>query len=260
VNIERLRRRVAFEAARLIYAREETQYGRARRKAVERLTTGVVSPCDLPNHREIRRCVHAIERSNQKEQARLLAESNADRAAGRPATAGEKAVDRFRVYEFLLLPLEHVEQSPEDHPEGDALYHSLQVFELARQRLPYDEEFLLAALLHDVGKAIDRREHVAAALEALAGVISLRTAWLIEHHVEALAIGEGTLGVRRRRRLEADDSFEELTILAECDRGGRAVGMVVPDVHEAIECLRRLADACDPPDEASCLARPPAVS
>ena len=58
-------------------------------------------------------------------------------------------------------------QPPKTHPEGDVLYHSLQVFELARQALPYDEDFLLAALLHDVGKAIDRREHVAAALEAL---------------------------------------------------------------------------------------------
>ena len=67
------------------------------------------------------------------------------------------------------------------------LYHSLQVFELAREELPYDEEFLLAALLHDVGKAIDPREHVAAALEALEGFITPRTAWLIEHHDEALA-------------------------------------------------------------------------
>ena len=40
-------------------------------------------------------------------------------------------------------------------PEGDALYHSLQVFALASDRLPYDEEFLTAALLHDVGKAIN---------------------------------------------------------------------------------------------------------
>ena len=41
---------------------------------------------------------------------------------------------------------------------------SLQVFELARERRPYDEEFLLAALLHDIGKGLDPADHVAAAL------------------------------------------------------------------------------------------------
>ena len=77
------------------------------------------------------------------------------------------------------------------------LYHSLQVFELAREELPYDEEFLLAALLHDVGKAIDRREHMAAGLEALDGFITPRTAWLIEHHMDAHALRDGTLGAGR---------------------------------------------------------------
>ena len=42
----------------------------------------------------------------------------------------EERVDRFQVYEALLLPLEQVKESPKYHPEGDALYHSLQVFEL----------------------------------------------------------------------------------------------------------------------------------
>ena len=67
----------------------------------------------------------------------------------------EEPADRFLAFALLLQPLEKVQQDRDSHPEGDALYHSLQVFELARQELPYDEEFLLAALLHDVGKAID---------------------------------------------------------------------------------------------------------
>ena len=108
----------------------------------------------------------------------------------------ENQVDRFQVYESLLLPLEQVKQDRRYHPEEDALYHSLQVFEFARNALPYDEEFLLAALLHDVGKAIDPADHVAAGLEALEGFITARTAWLIRHHMEAQWMHEGKLGVR----------------------------------------------------------------
>ena len=47
---------------------------------------------------------------------------------------------------MLLLPLERMRQNPKCHPEGDVLYHSLQVFDLACDAQPYDEEFLLAAL------------------------------------------------------------------------------------------------------------------
>ena len=167
MSLDRLRRRVAFEAAKLIYAHEETQYGRAKMKAARRLVSGQVKPDDLPCNREIRRCIQTIARTSRAEQEQLLTQVSADRALGRPTEADENTLDRFRTYELLLAPLEDVMQSPENHPEGDVLYHSLQVFELARQKLPYDEEFLLAALLHDVGKAIDRRDHVAAGLEAL---------------------------------------------------------------------------------------------
>ena len=153
----------------------------------------------------------------------------------------EDRVDRFQVYESLLLPLENVKESPKYHPEGDALYHSLQVFELARDELPYDEEFLLAALLHDVGKAIDREDHVAAGLDALVGFITDRTAWLIEHHMVAQGALDGTLGARARRRLQQSENYQELLLLAECDRDGRQVGVTVGELDEALEYLRDLA-------------------
>ena len=142
---------------------------------------------------------------------------------------------------MLLAPLETVKQDPERHPEGDALYHSLQVFALARDALPYDEEFQLAALLHDVGKAIDPREHVAAAVTALEGHVTQRTLWLIEHHPEATALRDGTLGARARRRLEAHEDYDNLLLLGACDRDGRQQGAQVPDLEDALEHLQELA-------------------
>lgn len=246
MSSERLRRRVALDAARLIYACQETQYSRAKRKAVRRLTAAEVEASDLPDNREIRKHLRAFDRALPNEREQLLRECLETAGRG-PLSQEERGelLDRFRIYELLLLPLERVPQPPEEHPEGDVLYHSLQVFELARQALPYDEEFLLAALLHDVGKAIDPRDHVAAGLEALEGTVTLRTAWLVEHHVDALLLAAGTLGIRHRRRLAAAESFDELMLLAACDRRGRAVGMAVPDVQEAIGYLRDLSQQCD---------------
>ena len=186
----------------------------------------------------------AIERANIGELERLLEREYPGVPLQQAVLEAQSKIDRFQMYEILLLPLEKVKESPKHHPEGDTLYHSLQVFDLARDELPYDEEFLLAALLHDVGKGIDRRDHVTAALEALEGLISPRTAWLIEHHLDAHALREGTLGARARRRLEASDDFDELLLLGECDDQGRMPGVEAPDVEDAIDYLRELAATC----------------
>ncbi len=100
---------------------------------------------------------------------------------------------------------------------------------------------MLAALLHDVGKAIDREDHVAAGLDALDDFVTQRTAWLIEHHMLAHKILDGTLGVRARRRLQQSESYQELRLLAECDRDGRQVGVAVCELDEAIDYVRELA-------------------
>ncbi|MEM6855367.1 MAG: HD domain-containing protein, partial [Planctomycetota bacterium] len=99
---------------------------------------------------------------------------------------------------------------------------------------PWDEEFLLAALLHDVGKAIDPHDHVVAGLEALDGLISDRTAWLIEHHMHAHAIQDRTIGHRVQRRLVEHPDYDDLLLLGECDRAGRKRGVAVPTVEEAM--------------------------
>ncbi len=236
---DQLRRQVAFEAARLLYAREENEYHRAKLRAARQVYGGDFSSADLPRNREIRDQILQFARADRRE---LLPEQLGRMPELLPAE--EEPGDRFLAFALLLQPLEKVRQDRDSHPEGDALYHSLQVFELARQELPYDEEFLLAALLHDVGKAIDSRDHVTAALEVLEGLITPRTAWLIEHHQEALTYGQGALGARLRRRLQAAEDFDELLLLARCDRGGRQVGMAVPDVQEALQYLRELAEMC----------------
>lgn len=158
--------------------------------------------------------------------------------------ASEERIDPFQIYELLLIPLERVKQSKKHHPEGDMLYHSLQVFDLARDERPYDQEFLLAALLHDVGKAIDPTDHVYAGLEALGDSITPRTAWLIEHHMTAHAVRNSTIGARARRRLEASEDFEELMLLEECDDAGREPAYDAPDIDEALDYLRELETMC----------------
>jgi predicted HD phosphohydrolase len=362
----KLRKQIAWEAARLMYLREESEYYRAKQKAAARLCQGWLKPADLPSNREIRDEIQVFARIHEGDartshlremriealrmmrilcrfRPRLIGSTltghvrqgsdidlhvfsdsieavcatlegeglrfdverkrvrkhdeerifthvhvedrfafeltiyNADQAhyvfkssiTGKPIerasipeleqllereypgidlsdelAGAENRVDRFQIYEMLLLPLEKVKQSNKYHPEGDALYHSLQVFDHARDELPYDEEFLLAALLHDVGKAIDPEDHVRAGLEALAGFVPPRTAWLIEHHMEGHALRDGTVGARARRRLEACQDYEALMLLAQCDKRGRVRGAEAPELHEAIAYLRELAKMC----------------
>ena len=183
----------------------------------------------------------AIERASISQLEQLLELEYPDMNLNDALAEADEAIDRFQEFYSLLLALEEVKQHPKYHPEGDALYHSLQVFDLACDERPYDEEFLLAALLHDVGKALDPYAHVESGLEALTGLITERTAWLIAHHMEAHKIADQTIGARARRRLEANENYEDLLLLGECDRGGRCQGVRTTSLEDALDYIRSLA-------------------
>jgi predicted HD phosphohydrolase len=182
----------------------------------------------------------AIERASIRELEELLAREYPDLDLETELDEEASRIDPYQMFRMLLLPLEEVKQSPRYHPEGDVLYHSLQVFELAKDYRPYDEEFLLAALLHDVGKGLDPGDHVAAGLDALEGLITERTAWLIGHHMDAHDLQTGQISPALKQELKGSPDFEDLMLLRELDDAGRVPGAVVGTVDEALAFLREL--------------------
>jgi predicted nucleotidyltransferase len=182
----------------------------------------------------------AIERASIRELEEFLRKEYPDLDVEDQVQEAVHAEDPYLTFRRLLEPLESVRQSPRHHPEGDVLYHSLQVFELAREHRPYDIEFLQAALLHDVGKGLDPHDHVRAGLEALEGLISERTAFFIEHHMNALELKTGTLGHKMTQRLRASEDFDDLMLLRDLDTAGRVPGAMVCELDEALDFLKAL--------------------
>lgn len=131
----------------------------------------------------------------------------------------------------LLLALDGVRQSPRYHPEGDALYHSLQVFDLARRETD-DRGLWAAALLHDVGKAVGSAEHDATGADMLDGLVSPRVVWLVRHHLDLLERPAHT-----KRRLRGTRALADLVRLRRWDTGGRSPTATVLSPELAIAML-----------------------
>ena len=185
-----------------------------------------------------------IERASIAELEQFLAHEYPELSLEEGLAAEEDHVDRFQVYRALLLPLEHVTESKKHHPEGDALYHSLQVFDLGARPAPLRRRI-------SIGGAAPRRGEGDRSVRSPSpwgwkhcSYITERTRWFIEHHMEAHGVHDGTLGVRARRRLEESEDFEELLLLGECDRAGRVAGVSAPDLDDALESIRELARTC----------------
>ena len=220
-SADKLRQRIAEEAARMVANGSDAT--RSRFRAARRVARGWVPEEQLPSHDQVRREV--------------------SRASGRAGGAARPGDDRLDTIADLVRMLEHVKQDPVKHPEGDVLDHTLQVFDRVYEERPFDEELLTAALVHDLGRAIDRADPVAAGVSALGDLITERTRWLVESLEAATAHGNQTLGMRARQRLESHADFLDVLLLAECDRKACIRGYDAVSLDEAIAILRELVDA-----------------
>src|SRR5688572_2002047 len=70
MNASKLRRQIAWEAARLMYERRESEYYRAKMKAARHVCRTWVKPADLPSNAEIRDEIQAIARMYEGENRR----------------------------------------------------------------------------------------------------------------------------------------------------------------------------------------------
>ena len=62
MNRSKLRRQIAWEAARLMYSRQESEYYTAKKKAAQQICKGWVKPADLPSNVEIRDQIEMLAR------------------------------------------------------------------------------------------------------------------------------------------------------------------------------------------------------
>lgn len=130
-----------------------------------------------------------------------------------------------------LLALEEVQQDPVYHPEGDALYHSLQVFGHAFEETE-DRELWAAALLHDIGKAVDGPRHAQLGASWLEDDFSPRVVWLVRHHMDLLYAP-----IRTRRRLRGSQQLRDLEMLRRWDLAGRVPDAWVMEPEDALASL-----------------------
>jgi hypothetical protein len=133
----------------------------------------------------------------------------------------------------LLTPLHRVHQHPRYHPEGDALYHSLQVFQLAYKACD-DPQLWAVALLHDIGKAVNTSQHAKIGADELEGLLSSRIVWLIRHHLHLLKAAR-----RTRHWLRNTPQLRELEQLRAWDLKGRSPHATVFSPKKAIDILMK---------------------
>lgn len=136
----------------------------------------------------------------------------------------------------------HTQENSGHHPEESVLSHLLQVADIAFKE-SYDLDLILAAMLHDIGKALSARDHPEHSLALLEGHISNKTEWLIANHMRMLYLLDGrTKKLKKIYTLLESPWITDLILLARWDKMGRVAGLGLEFDRDAIE--KSLLKAC----------------
>lgn len=132
----------------------------------------------------------------------------------------------------ILDSLDGIEENPIYHPEGDCLYHSLQVFQHA---LPETDNPTLwaAALFHDIGKSVDYVNHAIVGSDMLKGLLNPNITWLTRHHLDLLKSPKKT-----RQKWKGTQQLCDLESLRRWDLAGRQTNAFVMSTQEAVDILQ----------------------
>lgn len=136
-----------------------------------------------------------------------------------------------------------VEQREDYHPEIDTFDHSLQVLRRAFKETD-DVDLILAAMLHDIGKCENTLGHEKIAVEWLEDYVSVKTLWLIEHHIRIQLLLSGEMKrLSKVRYLIEHPWLPELILLRRWDKMGRKKNSGISyDRSEIINWLNTCAE------------------
>ena len=225
---DKKRGKIAAEAARRLVRGGDIH--RARFGAARRLSREWVPADELPSPSEVAR-----------ELSRQQLVDDEDRSGGLVSLIG----DRFDKIAALVRPLSAMRLDMSRPHTITLLEATLLSFAYVEKQQPFDEELLTAALLVDAGRIINRRNAIQAILQAANGLVTSRTAWLIEARDVATAYTNGTLGHRARHRLSGHADFDHVMLLAEATRANQQEDVGRLSLDGAIERLRSLSASCD---------------
>ena len=141
----------------------------------------------------------------------------------------------------LLEFTKKVEQKDVYHPEGNLYIHTAQVTKLAF-RESTDIDLIFAAMLHDVGKIVNTHGHEDYSVQICEPFSSVKTLWLIEHHMRIWKFLRGEMKKLGKVLYLAEHPWlPELILLARWDKKGRVPGKnLIIDPQETVDRLNKI--------------------